>query len=110
MRRRYLDEEDQDDPILSVVNLIDVFLVIIAALLLAIANNPMNPFSNASVTMIKNPGKANMEVVIKDGKKVERYQASGGIGEGEGSKAGVAYRMKDGSMVYVPETGASGRP
>ena len=102
---RFLDHDEADDPILSVVNLIDVFLVIIAALLLAIANNPMNPFSNASVTMIKNPGKANMEVVIKDGKKVERYQASGGIGEGEGSKAGVAYRMKDGSMVYVPETG-----
>ena len=67
MSNRLLDEVEDDDPILSVVNLIDVFLVIIAALLLAIANNPMNPFSNASVTMIKNPGKANMEVVIMDG-------------------------------------------
>ena len=101
-----MDEVEDDDPILSVVNLIDVFLVIIAALLLAVANNPMNPFSNESVTMIKNPGKPNMEVVIKDGQKIERYQASGSIGEGQGSKAGVAYRMKDGSMVYVPEAGA----
>lgn len=106
MSNRLLDDMEDDDPILSVVNLIDVFLVIIAALLLAVANNPMNPFSTESVTMIKNPGKANMEVVIKEGQKIERYQASGGIGEGEGSKAGVAYRMKDGSMVYVPETGA----
>ena len=103
---RLMDEVEDDDPILSVVNLIDVFLVIIAALLLAVANNPMNPFSNESVTMIKNPGKPNMEVVIKDGQKIERYQASGSIGEGQGSKAGVAYRMKDGSMVYVPEAGA----
>ncbi len=106
MSNRLMDEVEDDDPILSVVNLIDVFLVIIAALLLAVANNPMNPFSNESVTMIKNPGKANMEVVIKDGQKIERYQASGSIGEGQGSKAGVAYRMKDGSMVYVPEAGA----
>ncbi len=106
MSNRLMDEVEDDDPILSVVNLIDVFLVIIAALLLAVANNPMNPFSNESVTMIKNPGQPTMEVVIKDGQKVQRYQASGSIGEGQGSKAGVAYRMKDGSMVYVPEGGA----
>ena len=37
----------------------------------------------------------------------EKYQASGEIGEGDGEKAGVAYRMKDGSMVYVPEGGAA---
>lgn len=98
-----MDEVEDDDPILSVVNLIDVFLVIIAALLLAVANNPMNPFSNESATMIRNPGQPDMEVVIKDGQKIERYQASGSIGEGQGSKAGVAYRMQDGSMVYVPE-------
>ncbi len=104
MSNRLMQDIEDDDPILSVVNLIDVFLVIIAALLLAVANNPINPFSAESVTMIRNPGKANMEVVIKDGQKIERYRASGTIGEGEGSKAGVAYRMKDGSMVYVPET------
>ena len=40
------------------------------------------------------------------GEKIEKYKASGEIGEGDGEKAGVAYRMKDGSMVYVPEGGA----
>lgn len=103
MRMRLLDDPDADDPILSVVNLIDVFLVVIAALLLAVANSPMNPFTSENVTMIRNPGQPDMEIVIKDGQKIERYQASGKIGQGEGSKAGVAYRMKDGSMVYVPE-------
>ena len=34
MSLRLLEEAEADDPILSVVNLIDVFLVIIAALLL----------------------------------------------------------------------------
>ena len=106
MRMRLLDDPDSDDPILSVVNLIDVFLVIIAALLLAIANSPTNPFTSENVTVIRNPGEPNMEIVIKDGQKIERYKASGSIGEGEGSKAGVAYRMKDGSMVYVPEAGS----
>lgn len=101
---RLLHEADNDDPILSVVNLIDIFLVIIAALLITVAKNPLlNPFSKQEVTVITDPGKPSMEMVVKKGEKIEKYKASGAMGEGEGSKAGVAYRMKDGSFVYVPE-------
>ncbi|AVZ80311.1 hypothetical protein C3497_13440 [Zoogloeaceae bacteirum Par-f-2] len=103
MSLRLMDDFEADDPVLSVVNLIDVFLVIIAALLLAIANNPMNPFTQDELTIIKNPGQPNMEMIVKKGQIIERYQASGQIGSGEGSRAGVAYRMKDGSFIYVPE-------
>lgn len=105
MRRRYLDEDDQDDPVLSVVNLIDVFLVIVAILLIALIRNPLNPFSHDKVVMVANPGEANMEIVVKDGRTLDRYKASGSIGEGEGTLAGTAYRLKDGSMIYVPEGG-----
>lgn len=99
-----LAEGEVEDPILSVVNLIDIFLVIIAALLVTIAQNPLlNPFSHQEVTVIANPGKPDMEIVTKKGKTVEKYQARGGIGAGQGAKAGTAYRMRDGSMVYVPE-------
>ena len=103
MSQKLLEDAEADDPILSVVNLIDVFLVIIAALLLAAANNPMNPFSAERVTMIKNPGQPDMEIVVKEGQKLDRYKSSGSVGQGEGTKAGVAYRLKDGSMLYVPE-------
>lgn len=103
MSIKLLEDSDADDPILSVVNLIDVFLVIIAALLLAVANNPINPFMSEDYTLIKNPGQENMEVVVKKGETLEHYKSNGEIGEGEGAKAGVAYRLKDGSMVYVPE-------
>lgn len=106
MRLRLMEDLEADDPILSVVNLIDVFLVIIAALLLAVANNPLNPFSQDEVTVIKNPGRPDMEIAIKDGQRIDRYKSSGKIGSGEGEKAGIAYRMKDGSMVYVPEVAA----
>ena len=105
-RLRLMEDLEADDPILSVVNLIDVFLVIIAALLLAVANSTVNPFGSESVTVIRNPGQDTMEVIVKEGQKIERYKASGEIGEGQGAKAGVAYRLKDGSMVYVPEPGA----
>lgn len=102
-----LNDDDSDDPITSVVNLIDVFLVIIAALLVSVAQSPANPFGAENVTVIKNPGQPNMEITMKEGQKITRYQAKGQIGSGDGEKAGVAYRLKDGSMVYVPEAGAS---
>lgn len=103
---KLLRESDGDDPILSVVNLIDIFLVVIAALLITVAQNPLiNPFSKRDVTVITDPGKPTMEIVVKKGEKIERYRASGAIGSGDGEKAGVAYRMKDGSIVYVPEDG-----
>jgi hypothetical protein len=101
---KFLHEPESDDPILSVVNLIDLFLVIIAALLITVAQNPLlDPFRKEEVTVITDPGKPTMEIVVKKGEKIEKYKASGEIGQGEGQRAGVAYLMKDGSMVFVPE-------
>jgi hypothetical protein len=104
MSLKLLNETDTDDPILSVVNLIDIFLVIIAALLITMAQNPLlNVFSRQDATLIIDAGKPSMQMLIKEGKKIEKYQTSGSIGQGEGERAGVAYRMKDGSIIYVPE-------
>ncbi len=102
----HLDDED-DDPMLSLVNLIDVFLVIIAALLLAIGNQPAALLGHEDLTVIKNAGKPGMEVLVKQGSKVERFKAGDGAGEGRGVKAGTAYQMMDGTMVYVPESPAA---
>jgi hypothetical protein len=44
-----------------------------------------------------------MEMIVKKGNELKRYKSSGQIGEGQGAKAGTAYRLKDGSMIYVPE-------
>ena len=80
---KFLDETEADDPILSVVNLIDVFLVVIAALLITVAKNPLlSPFSKQDVTVITDAGKPTMEVIQKRGEKIEKYKASGEIGEG----------------------------
>ena len=100
---RLLDEDEAANPLLSVTNLIDVFLVLIAALLISIAHNPMNPFLDETVTVIKNAGQPDMELISKDGETIETYKSSGEIGNGEGVKAGIAYKMPDGSIVYVPE-------
>jgi hypothetical protein len=95
-------DNDDDDPVLSTINLIDVFMVVIGMLMIAIVNNPMNPFAQDKITVIRNEGKPNMEIITKEGQKVTKFKASGASGEGNGEKAGTAYRMKDGTMVYVP--------
>lgn len=99
---RFLDSED-DDPILSVVNLIDLFLVVIGILMIVILQNPLNPFAAENVTVVENPGTDAMRITLKEGEVLRRYEASEGIGEGEGIRAGITYRLDDGRMIYVPE-------
>jgi hypothetical protein len=106
MRSNILDDDDGDDPTLSVVNIVDVFLVVIAVLLIAVIENPLNPFATRDVIVIKNPGKPDMSMVIKEGNELKEYKSSGEIGEGQGNKAGTAYRLNNGTMVYVPEVGS----
>jgi hypothetical protein len=102
-RLNILGEDDHDDPILSVVNLIDVFLVIIAVLLIVVIENPLNPFAADDVVVIRSPGTDEMEMIVKQGEALTHFRSSGEIGEGKGIRAGVTYRLEDGSLIYVPE-------
>lgn len=104
---RFLEHDEADDPIISMVNLIDLFLVVIGILMVVIVQNPLNPFSQDSVVVIENPGEADMRMTVKEGQELKRYESSGTIGEGQGTKAGVTYRLADGRMIYVPESEGS---
>ena len=98
-----VDEED-DDPMLSAINLVDVFLVLVVALMIAVsAVHPGAPLAD-----IQGVG----EIVVREGEREVRLKGTGTQGEGEGVRAGVAYRLRDGSIVYVPEqaSAASGEP
>jgi hypothetical protein len=101
---RFLEHDEADDPILSLVNLIDLFLVVIGILLIVIVRNPLNPFSKNNVVVIENPGTTEQRMIVKDGEELRRYEAGDEIGEGEGVKAGVTYKLSDGRLIYVPET------
>lgn len=103
MSLRILDEDEELNPILSVVNLVDLFVVIVAALLMIIILNPLNPFVEEDVVIVKKPNTEDMEIIVKKGEEMDRYKASEEMGQGQGQRAGIAYRMKDGSFIYVPE-------
>ena len=100
---RFIEDDEADDPILSVVNLVDLFLVICAVLMVLIARNPLNPFQSKNVVVVENPGQNNMTITIKDGERLERYTSTDQMGNGGGVKAGVTYRLPGGNLVYVPE-------
>ncbi|WP_010460701.1 DUF2149 domain-containing protein [Acidovorax radicis] len=98
--------EDDDDPMLSAVNLVDVFLVLVVALLTAVAVQTQTS-ANESVTIIRNPGQPDMEVVVREQGKEVRFKGAGSAAQGQGVRAGVAYKLEDGNIVYIPETGTA---
>ena len=98
--------EDDDDPMLSAVNLVDVFLVLVVALLTAVAVQTQTS-ANESVTIIRNAGQPDMEVVVREQGKEVRFKGAGSAAQGQGVRAGVAYQLEDGNIVYIPETGAT---
>ncbi|MBQ9371583.1 MAG: DUF2149 domain-containing protein [Thermoguttaceae bacterium] len=90
-------------------NLFDVAIVFAVALLVALAAYWRNPLlvENQDFTAVVDPGGPNMELVVKENGEIKRYRASGDAGNGEGELLGRAYRLPDGSVVYVPSTPAA---
>ena len=67
---------DDDDPMLSAVNLVDVFLVLVVALLTAVAVQSQTS-ANESVTIIRNAGQPDMEVVVREQGMEVRFKGAG---------------------------------
>ena len=52
-------------------------------------------------TIVKNPGKENMEIITKEGEKINRYKPSDSEGKTEkkGKKIGIAYELENGEII-----------
>ena len=109
MKRRRLLLQNEDFDILSVVgNLFDVAMVFAVALMVALVSryNMTEMFSTEDFTMVKNPGKQNMEIITKKGRTIERYTPSNdqtNTDGAKGRKVGIAYELENGEIIYVPE-------
>ena len=93
---------------MSVVsNLFDVAMVFAVALMVALVSryNMTELFSQEDFTMVKNPGRENMEIITKEGEKINRYTPSENQeGKGKrGKKIGIAYELENGEIIYIPE-------
>lgn len=106
-RRNFLKElkNHESDPLSGMANLFDVSMVFAVALMVAlVVHLNMSDFlTKDSFTLVKNPGKEDMEIIVKDGKEITKYKAQESSGSGKGKKVGVAYELENGQVIYVPE-------
>lgn len=107
MKRNLLKKEEDSDPISVVSNLFDVAMVFAVALMVALVTryNMTEMLSKEDFTMVKNPGKENMEIITKEGEKINRYTPSENQQQSStrGKKVGIAYELENGEIIYVPE-------
>lgn len=108
MRHNLLRKDEGNDPMSVVSNLFDVAMVFAVALMVALVTryNMTEMFSQEDFTMVKNPGKENMEIITKEGTKINRYTPSENQSETnsrKGKKVGIAYELENGEIIYVPE-------
>lgn len=107
--RRREESSWQEDPLSGVANLFDVSLAFIVAMVVALfsasgVRSMLDPSANWTLTRKAADGQ--MEVVRKDGRQITVQKISERKLTGNGDRLGVAYRLPDGKVVYVPETDA----
>ncbi|WP_218598801.1 DUF2149 domain-containing protein [Pollutimonas bauzanensis] len=98
------------DPLGFLINLFDVALVFALALMIALVSNlkMADLLTSKDFTMVKNPGKSDMEIITREGGKVSRYVAGDAkAGSRQGQRVGTAYRLQSGEIIYVPDSPGS---
>ena len=110
MRRRRVNRADRNgDPLDGLVNLWDIALVLAVAFLLAALTGVglSGILTGQNMTIVKNPGEPDMQLITKQGSEVDIYDLAGGEQvSGQGTPIGELFRLADGSIIYVPASGA----
>lgn len=104
-----LSDWHEGDPLSGMANLFDLAMVFAVALMVAVVVRfeVAELLTKDDVTIVKNPGAEDMEIIIKKGEEIEKYKATDAACEGKGRRVGVAYQLEDGRIIYVPEKGST---
>lgn len=107
-RSSSLRQAEEQDPLSVIVNMFDVAMVFAVSLMVAMVMhmNLTEFLGKESFSIVKNPGKENMEIITKEGGKVQRYTPSKEQTKHsgkQGRKVGIAYELENGEIIYVPE-------
>jgi hypothetical protein len=109
MNRQTLAGEDDlgdDDPLTGVANLFDLSVVFIVGLIVTVFSTfqLLDLFNEKSdMTVIKKTSSDNLQIISKKGKKIKAMEVTKAKAKGGGERLGTAYRLEDGTMVYVPD-------
>lgn len=108
-RRRNLGmiggEGDDNNPLSIMANLFETGLVFALGFMVSLVNamNMMDVFNPEAKVTVTTERKDGIQIMVKDGKKTTMRRMTKNLGEGDGEKLGIAYRLEDGSVIYVPE-------
>ncbi len=95
-----------NDPLSGVANLFDLGLVFMVGLIVMLLSafrlkDLLNP--DSKVTITKETASGQVEIISKNGKRIKAIKITSRKGKGRGTRLGTAYRLDDGTMVYVPD-------
>ena len=104
-------DEDDDDPLSGVANLFDVAMVFALGLMVMLLLYLSIPevLTQTDMTIIKNPGQQNMEVIVKSGERIEKLDMMNETVQTEiVGEMGRIYKTEGGGMIYVPSNMTEG--
>lgn len=102
-----MPEEVEEDPLSGIANLFDVSVVFIVGLMISLFSvyrmgGLMDP--ETEVTMVLTNPNGEQEIITRQGTEIEAYRVTpDAVAGGDGERLGIAYRLPDGQVIYVPE-------
>lgn len=103
---RFLDAVAEDDPLSLMPNLFDLSIVLaIGFLLTSLGALSFRDLVKSSDdwTMIRQTKSGQTEVLTRRGGAVQIQQVNPRKAGGQGVRLGVAYKLEDGEVIYVPD-------
>jgi hypothetical protein len=97
--------QEDNNPLTIMANLFETGLVFALGFMVSLisAMNLLDMFNPDTKVTITTERKDGMQIIVKEGKKTTIRRLTKNVGAGEGQRLGVAYKLEDGSVIYVPE-------
>jgi hypothetical protein len=101
-KRKWDEDHHAEDPATGLLNLFDVWIAFAAALLLASLSYAQT--SSRPASLEKSATTPDLQTIERTRQQIAHYRVSEQTAGGDGERLGVAYRLKSGEVIYVPES------
>ncbi len=94
------------DPLAGIANLFDASIVLVVSMMMALFTvlNAFEMFDDRGrVTLVKQSAEGEMEIITREGTEIRVERVTDTELSGAGVRLGVAFKLPDGRVVYVPE-------
>jgi len=105
IKKRTETSDDDDDPLSGVANLFDVAMIFAVGLLVMMMMYVNLPelLTSQDVTIVKNPGQDDMQIIIKNETEIEVLNMTDESVTTMGKRVASLYETEGGATVYVEE-------